>query len=250
MSVESLPEEVAPENEAVDGESCGKGVAEGLNRSRDLGSASSNEGFELTEQEKVLDGKVDEQQPLKANDESGKEGTGEAGKHGSESTETGESSAHVQVERDPNAEQDPVTEVQESKKDTSETFLSEEIMSEAVDGESCGKGVAEGPNRSRDLGSASSNEGFELTEQEKVLDGKVDEQQPLKANDESGKEGTGEAGKHGSESTETGESSAHVQVERDPSAEQDPVTEVQESKKDTSDTFLSEETMSETSTKF
>ena len=100
------------------------------------------------------------------------------------------------------------------------------------------------------MGSASSNEGFELTEQEKVLDNKVDEQQPLKANDESGKEGTGEAGKHGSESTETGESSAHVQVERDPSAEQDPVTEVQESKKDTSETFLSEETMSETSTKF
>lgn len=75
VSVESL-EGGAADNEDAPMENCGKAVAGGPSRGRDLGSASSNEGFEMNEPENLMDGNVNDLNKSQENEEGEKEDEG------------------------------------------------------------------------------------------------------------------------------------------------------------------------------
>lgn len=70
VSVESL-EGGAADNEDAPLENCGKAVAGVSGRGRDLGSASSNEGFELNEPEKQMDDSIKEPEKTSQENEEG-----------------------------------------------------------------------------------------------------------------------------------------------------------------------------------
>ena len=70
VSAESLDSEAA-DNDDAPVENCGKVNSEGSGKGRGLGSASSNEGFEMNEQVKPVDGNVTELQTSQEGDKDG-----------------------------------------------------------------------------------------------------------------------------------------------------------------------------------
>ena len=121
VSAESLDSEAA-DNDDAPVENCGKVNSEGSGKGRGLGSASSNEGFEMNEQVKPVDGNVTEQQTSQE---------GDTAAHSSENENTNEKQGSS-VEDEHNTEigkEDLSTELKELEKEEPQTSANKDPLS-------------------------------------------------------------------------------------------------------------------------
>ena len=139
VSVESLEDRAADQEDAPL-ENCGKAVAEGPSRGRDLGSASSNEGFELNEPVKQKDESVNEQKTSQENEKGGDDGESRVeDKPSQKDVLPINNSENTDEQQDPNREEGEkdtetgkknlATELNESEKDEPKASTSKDIVS-------------------------------------------------------------------------------------------------------------------------
>ena len=139
VSVESL-EGRAADNEDAPVENCGKVNSEGPVKSGDLGSASSNEGFELNEQVKPMDGNVTEQQTSQEGEKDGERKVEDTGSqndvfpaHSSENTNEKQESSVEEEQNTESGKKDLDTELNELEEELASKDLaaSEDNVSDA-----------------------------------------------------------------------------------------------------------------------
>ena len=135
VSVESLEDEAA-DNEEAPVENCGKVTSEGSIKGRDLATSSSNEGFEMSEQVKPMDGNGTEQQTSQESEKDREgmvEDTGSQddvfAAHNSENT-NGKQGSSVEVEQNKQSEKEDLSsELNELGKEEPRTSASKDLVS-------------------------------------------------------------------------------------------------------------------------
>lgn len=135
VGVESL-EGGAADNEDAPVENCGKVNSEGPVKGRDLGSASSNEGFELNEQVKPMDDKVTKQQTSQEGEKDGEKKVEDTGSqndvfpaHISENTNEKQESSVEEEQNTESGKEDIATELNELEKEEAQTSASKDLVS-------------------------------------------------------------------------------------------------------------------------
>ena len=135
VSVESLEDEAA-DNEEAPVENCGKVTSEGPIKGRDLVSSSSNEGFEMSEQVKPMDGNGTEQQTSQESEKDREgmvEDTGSQddvfAAHNSENS-NGKQASSVEEEQNTQSEKEDLSsELNELEKEEPRTSASKDLVS-------------------------------------------------------------------------------------------------------------------------